>query len=84
MRFSRTDSYEPTRARTPAPTKRRYGGLVVLVLYVTALGLNEWRIQRHVAEVRARQAQVVDLDGDGVADAPAAGLGTTTVAAVSR
>jgi hypothetical protein len=48
-------SYEPGHARPAPATKRRYGALVVVALYATVIGLNEWRIQRHVEAVRERQ-----------------------------
>jgi hypothetical protein len=64
MRLARAnDSYEPAHARPPVVRKRSYGALVVLVLYAAALGLNEWRIQRHVEAVRERErvARVIDV-----------------------
>ena len=55
MRIPRaTCSYEPARARPAKPTKRRYGGLVVITIYASVLGLNEWRMHRHVDAIRAR------------------------------
>ena len=64
MRLARAnDSYEPAHARPPVVRKRSYGALIVLALYATALGLNEWRIQRHVEAVREREriTRVVDV-----------------------
>lgn len=67
MRFPRaTGSYEPARARPTKPTKRRYGGLVVLAIYASALGLNEWRMQRHVDAIRARANAPAIVDADPV------------------
>lgn len=64
MRLARANaSYEPAHARHPVIRKRSYGAVIVLALYATALGLNEWRIQRHVEAVRERErtARVVDV-----------------------
>lgn len=44
----------PRHARVEPQRRRRYGGLVVVVLYLVAFGLNEWRLQRHVDLIRAR------------------------------
>ena len=75
MRMPRaTRSYEPARARPAKPTKRRYGGLVVIAIYASVLGLNEWRMQRHVDAIRARAnaPEMVDVDPEPPFDAAVA------------
>ncbi len=57
MRLARAGgSYEPSHARPEPKARRRYGAVIVVVLYLAVIGLNEWRIQRHVEAFKARAA----------------------------
>ncbi len=57
---------EPRHARVEPRPRRSYTGVFVVLVYVLAIGLNEWRLQRHVDSVRARQTTqvVVELPVD--------------------
>jgi len=67
MTFADAEIDETPKHARPQPRRnRRYRGLAVLGLYLIAIGLNEWRLQRHVEAVRAREniPAVVELSLD--------------------